>query len=138
MIDDGEKGTVSTIAKRPQETGNLSASEDMGQRFVALDVDLFPDVPVEPDMVAVESAQRTNGLVKRAGTELALVLQVDEEVEHALGSERGKVFLREVSGKLADPAVVGQSAAFGEPFELDEAGEILIPNGRSDCVIFFS
>ena len=66
------------------------------------------------------------------GPELALVLEVDEEVEHAHRGERGEVLIGEVAGELADPAVVGLTAALGEAFELDEAGEVLIPGSRRE------
>ena len=40
-------------------------------------------------MVAVEGAQGADGLVEGGWRELALVLEVDEEVEHALRREVG-------------------------------------------------
>jgi hypothetical protein len=40
--------------------------------------------------------------------------------------------------ELADPGVVIDAAALGEAFQLDEAGEVLIPVSRRECVIFFS
>lgn len=132
LIDDGAKGAVAAVAEGAQQAGDFVAGEDVGQRFVALDVDLFPDVPVEAEVVAVEGAQSADGLVEGAGPELALVLEVDEEVEHAHRGERGEVLTGEVAGELADPAVVSQAAALGEAFELDEAGEVLIPGSRRE------
>ena len=69
----------------------------MGQRFFALDVDFFPDVPVESEVVAVEGAQAADGLIDRGGGELAIVLEVDEEVEHALRGKRGEILIGEVT-----------------------------------------
>jgi hypothetical protein len=63
---------------------------------------------------------------------------VDEEVEHARRGQRGEFLIREVTAELTDPAVVAQAAPLGEAFELDEAGEVLIPRSRRECVIFFS
>jgi hypothetical protein len=63
---------------------------------------------------------------------------VDEKIEHARRWQRGKILIGEVTAELADPAVVAQAAALGEAFELDEAGEVLIPRSRRECVIFFS
>jgi hypothetical protein len=63
---------------------------------------------------------------------------VDEEVEHARRRQCGEFIVREVTCELADPAVVTLAAALGEAFELDEAGEVLIPRSRRECVIFFS
>ena len=109
LIDDGAVGAVAAVTKGAQETSDLVAGEHVGKRFVALDVDLFPDVPVEAEVVAVEGAQRADGLVECARPELALVLKVDEEVEHALRRQVGQVLVRVMSGELADPAVVGQA-----------------------------
>jgi hypothetical protein len=39
---------------------------------------------------------------------------------------------------MADPAVVAVASFLGDAFELDEAGEVQIPRGRRECVIFFS
>ena len=39
--------------------------------------------------------------------------------------------------ELEDPAMVAITAALGEAFELDEAGEVLIPRGRRECVYLF-
>ena len=72
-----------------RKQGDLLAGQHVGQRFVALDVDLLPDVPVESEVVAVEGAQGADGLVERAGFELALVLEVDEEVEHLPAPREG-------------------------------------------------
>jgi sugar phosphate isomerase/epimerase len=63
---------------------------------------------------------------------------VDEEVEHALRWGCGEIDLDEVFRKLADPAVITVASAFSDAFELDEAGEVRIPRGRRECVIFFS
>ena len=37
--------------------------------------------------------------------------------------------------QLADPAMVALAAARREPFELDKAGEVLIPCSRRECVL---
>jgi hypothetical protein len=63
---------------------------------------------------------------------------VDEEIEHTRRGHRGQVGLLEVLAKLADPGVVVDAAALGKAFELDEAGEVLIPVSRRECVVFFS
>ena len=38
---------------------------------------------------------------------------------------------------MENPAVVGVTAVLGETFELDETGEVLIPNSRCECVYLF-
>lgn len=97
LIDDGAKGTVTTVAEGAKELGDFVAGEDVRQRLLALDVDLFPDVPVEAEVVAVERAQAADGLIERGGGELALVLKMDEEVEHALRGKHGEILIGEVT-----------------------------------------
>lgn len=109
----------------------------MRKRLFALDADLFPDVPVEAEMVTVEGAQTADGLVEGGGGELAVVLEVDEEVEYACRGQCGEIFVREVTVELEDPAMVAIATALGEAFELDEAGEVLIPRNRRECVYLF-
>jgi hypothetical protein len=70
--------------------------------------------------------------------ELAVVLEVDEEIEHTGRWQIGKLVLRVVAVELMNPAVVTLSVPLGETFELDEAGEVLIPRSRRECVISFS
>jgi hypothetical protein len=63
---------------------------------------------------------------------------MDEEVEHALRWGCGEIDLAEKLREMADPAVITVAGFLGVAFELDEAGEVLIPRGRRECVIFFS
>ena len=56
-------------------------------RCERLVVDLFPNVPVEAEVVAVEGG----------GGELPFVLKVDEEVEHAVRGKRGEILIGEVT-----------------------------------------
>jgi hypothetical protein len=89
-------------------------------------------------VVAVKGAQAADGLVDCGGREFALILNVNEEVQHARRGHCGEIHLGEVFGKLADPAVIAIAAFLGEAFKLDEAGEVLIPRSRCECVVFFS
>lgn len=89
-------------------------------------------------MVAVKGAQAADGLIDGGGRKLAVVLDVNEEVEHARRWCCGKIDLAEEYRKMADPAVVAVASFLGDAFELDEAGEVQIPRGRRECVIFFS
>ena len=129
LVDEGAEGAEADVAKGPQETVDFVASEDLGQGLVSFDVDLLPDVPVDAEVITVEGAQGADRLVHRAGPELPFVLEVDEEVEHALGWEFRQVGLRVMIGELVDPAVVCLATALGEAFELDKTGEVLIPLG---------
>ncbi len=107
LVDDGEVGAVTTVAESAQECGDFLAGEDMGKGFVALDLDLLPDVPLDLKVVAVEGAQGADGLVKSAGAELAFILQDDEKIQNALGAEGREIGVRIVGPELLDPAVVG-------------------------------
>ena len=66
-------------------------------RCERLVVDLFPNVPVEAEVVAVEGAQAADGLIEGGGGELPFVLKVDEEVEHAVRGKRGEILIGEVT-----------------------------------------
>jgi hypothetical protein len=78
-------------------------------------------------MVAVEGAQGADGLVEGGAGELAVVLEVEEEVEDLAAVEIGERRVRVVAGELGGPAEVGFYGAPAEAFEVDEAGVILIP-----------
>lgn len=97
LIDDGAVGAVTPVAESAEELGDLSASEDMRKRHFALDADLFPDVPIEAEMVAVKGAQAANGLVESCRGELPFVLEVDKEVENLLRGKRGEILIGEVT-----------------------------------------
>lgn len=137
LIDDGAEGSVAAVAEGAQEQGDLIAGEDVGQRLFALDADFFPDVPMQAEVVTVKGAQPADGLVEGGRGEFAVVLEVDEEVEHARRGECGEIFVREVTVELEDPAMVAVAAALGEAFKLDEAGEVLIPRSRCECGYLF-
>lgn len=81
LIDEGEVGAVTAVAKGAQELGDFVAGKDVGQRLDTLDVDFRPDFPRLAEMVAVKGAQGTDGLVEGGTGELAVGLEVDEEVE---------------------------------------------------------
>ena len=99
----------------------------MGQRLLAHDLDLAPDVPVAPEVVAVKVAQPADGLVDGAALEPAHGLQVDEEVQDAAGAEVRGVGTREVAVDLARPVEVDLLRAPGDACELDIALEPGIP-----------
>lgn len=97
LIDDGAEGTVATVAEGAKKLDDFIAGEDVGQRLFALDMDFFPNVPVESEVVAVKGAQAADGLIERGGGELALVLEVDKEVENVLRGKRGEILIGEVT-----------------------------------------
>ena len=109
----------------------------MGKRLFALDVDLFPNVPVEAEVVAVKGAQAADGLIESGRGEFAVVLEVDEEIEHAGRGQCGEILVREMILELGDPSMIALAATLGETFELDKTGEVLIPRSRRECVYLF-
>lgn len=138
LIQDGEESPVAPVAESPQQQGDFIAGQDMGKWLFTFDVDLFPDIPIEPEVVAVKGAQAADSLVDGGGREFAVVLDVDEEVEHASRGGCGEIVLAKEFREMADPAVVTVAGFLGVAFQLDETGEVLIPRGRRECVIFFS
>ena len=82
LIDEGEVGAVAAVAEGAQELGDFLAGEDVGQWLDALDLDFRPDLPGLAEVVAVKRAQGADGLVEGGAGELALGLEVDEEIEN--------------------------------------------------------
>lgn len=74
LIDEGEVGAVTAVAKGAQELGDFLAGEDVGQWLDALNVDFRPDLPGLAEMVAVKGAQGADGLVEGGSGELAVGL----------------------------------------------------------------
>jgi len=142
LIDEGEVGAVTAVAKGAQELGDFLAGEDVGQWLDALDVDFRPDFPGLAEMVAVKGAQGADGLVEGGSGELAVGLEVDQEVEDAGRFEVRQRGAGEVIGKLGGPAEVGLDGTPAQAFEMDEAEVVLIPLGGGETAVsgcaFFS
>ena len=127
LVDDGAVGAVAAVAEGAQQAADLVTGQDMRQRFLELELDLLPDVPIAGEVVAVEGAQGADGLVEGGAGELAVGLEVDEEVEDLARFEIGQRNVWVVVGKLGSPAEVGFDGAAAQAFELDEAEVVLIP-----------
>jgi hypothetical protein len=132
LIDEGEVGAVTAVTEGAQELGDFIAGEDVGQRLDARDFDFRPDLPGFSEVVAVKGAQGADGLVEGGAGELAVGLEMDEEVKNLARIEIRKRDVREVVGKLGGPAEVGLDGAPAQAFELDEAEVVLIPLGGGD------
>ena len=132
MVDGGEEGAEARVAEGAQELLYLAAGQDVGQRLVAGDLDLLPDVPAALEVAVVEVAQAADGLVDGAAREPAAYLEVDEEVEDLVGDEVGHVPLGVVAGELPRPVEVDLARAFGDAYELDIALEVSVPWQRCD------
>ena len=81
LIDEGEVGAVAPVAERPQQFGNFPAGENVWKGFLALDLDLRPNLPALAQVIAVEGSKGADGLVERGTGEFALRLEVKQEVE---------------------------------------------------------
>jgi hypothetical protein len=143
VVDGGEEGAEAGVAEGAQQQFDLAAGEHMGQRFLAGDLDLLPDVPAALEVAVVEVAQAAERLVDGAACEAAPVLglEVDEEVEDVVGGEVGGVLPRVVAGDLARPVEVDVAGPFRDPYELDIAPKLGIPwlrCGTVSIVCFFS
>jgi hypothetical protein len=135
LVDGGEEGAVSSVAQGAEDEGDFLAGEDVREGFFAFDFDLAPDLPLMPEVVAIEGAKGADGLVDGGGFEVALGLEVEEEVEDFGAAQNGQVLPGIVIVELLDPAEVGLGGSFAEAFELDKAGEFLIPLLRSEDVM---
>ena len=81
MVDGGEVGTVSAFAEGAQKEDNFLSGEDVREGFFALDFDLGPNLPFRAEVVSVEGAQGTDGLVDRAPGQAQIGLEMKKEVE---------------------------------------------------------
>lgn len=135
LVDGGEEGAVATVVEGAQKESDFLAGEDVREGFLAFNFDLAPDLPAQAEVVLVEGADGAEGLVDGAGGEVALGLEVEEEVEDLSARQVGKVRLGVVTVELPDPAEVGFGRSLAQSFELDKAGEFLIPILRSEAVI---
>ena len=127
LVDDGEVGAVAPIAKGAKEQSDFVSREDMRERFRAVDFDFLPDVPVAIEMIAIEEANGTEGLIDGTALQLALLLQVHEKIEHLLFTESGGDRIGIVKIELSNPAEVVLFGFVTQLFEVDDTNEVLIP-----------
>lgn len=106
LIEKGEIGAVATIAEGVEKLGNFFASEDGGKCLLAFDFDLRPYPPSESEMIAKECAQSADGLVNRRAFEIALGLEMQEEIKNLPTLEGRDVLVWIVSYELVEPTEV--------------------------------
>ena len=135
LVDGGEESPATTVAEGAKELADFLSCEDMREGPFAFDFDLTPDLPFEVEVISIEGAQGANGLVDGGGGEVAFCLKTDQEVENLAALECGKILVGIVRGELLDPAEVSFGGTFAQAFELDKAGEILIPLLGGDEVV---
>jgi len=105
----------------------------VGKRLGALDADLLPDVPVSPEVFAVEGAQGTDGLIEGARSELALLLEVDQEIKNPGLADPVGGDLRVVRIELPDPVQVDLLRTLPQSFKLDEPDIVEVPLFRGEA-----
>jgi hypothetical protein len=67
-------------------------------------------------VIAVERSQPADGLIDRGRGKFALVLEVDEKVQHACRGHRRQVGFLKVLAELTDPGVVVDPTALRQAF----------------------
>lgn len=127
LIDDGEIGAVAAVSEGAQEEGNFLAREDMGKRLGAMDLDLFPDVPIAVEVVPIKETDRTQRLIDGRSAETPFLLEMDEEVENLGRPDPRRGDVRVMGIELPDPPEVVQLRLVAEIFEMDSPDEILVP-----------
>jgi hypothetical protein len=86
-------------------------------------------------VIAIESAQRTNSLIERAGFEFSIVLEMDQEIEDFPAAEIGDGRrLWKMSDELANPAEIGYFRSRPKSFEVDKPDIVLIPFSNGEFV----
>ena len=78
-------------------------------------------------MIAVKGAQGAGRLVEGGGPQLAIVLQMNQEIEHPRLGKLGLRLTGIVIGQLIDPAEGSLLGARTKAFEVDKAPEVIIP-----------
>ena len=132
VIHECEHGAETPHPHRAEELRHLVAREHVGQLLLTADLDLAPSLPVAPEVVAVETAQGTGGLVDRRVLQAPLVAKRDEEIEHLALGERGDVAAGQGIMEPAHPGDIGFARARRDVPELDKPHELLIPLRRSE------
>jgi len=86
-------------------------------------------------VIAIESTQRTNGLIERAGFEFSIILEMEQKIEDLPAAEIGdgrRLWI--VSDELPDPAEIGYFRSRPKSFEADKSDIVLIPFSNGEFV----
>lgn len=100
-----------------------------------MNLDLLPDPPLVPQMIAIEITQGINGLIDGRTLEVSLGFEVKEKLEDFLATQIRNMFIWIMTSELFDPAQVGTTGRVPETFKVDKAGELLIPILAGDYVV---
>ena len=99
-----------------EQEGDFATGEHVWQRFVAQHLDFAPDLPFFPEVVAVERSQGAEGLIDGCPGQLAVVLEMGEEIKDLSALKCGDVEIRVVVDELVDPPDVGFERACPQSF----------------------
>ena len=129
LVDDGEIDPVTFLAHGLQQGGDIIAGQHVRERFITFDLDLAPDRPVAFEVIAVEGAKRADCLVDGVGCEVALGMEMEQEIEDLVFVEVRRLdrAVDIVAVDLFDPAQVGILGAGLEVLQLHEALKFLEP-----------
>lgn len=127
MINQGEEGPVAPVLKGVEEDADVFGTDDVGKRLVALGLDLVPDAPLTPEVVAEETFECLLGLVDGRARQLLHILTVNEEILHLSGSQIRDAEVRIVLPELAGPPGIAIDGFWPQSCKLDKAQVVLIP-----------
>jgi hypothetical protein len=96
------------------------------QRLIAPDLELFPQLPVPLEIVAVEHPQGHHRLVQRRRTQPLLVAQIDQVIEQHPFADLLERSLWMTGIELAHLAEILRLAAPSQRFGIDEDYVVLI------------
>jgi hypothetical protein len=120
-VDGLERDAIVGGADGGGEPSDLVDREDVGESLLAEDAEAFEGGPIARAGVRIEEFDAALGDAEGGGSEVAVVLEVEEILtELRLGEAIGRGVV--VVGELADGAEVGVLGAGGEPGELEVVG----------------
>ena len=100
VIDKRKYCLEPVLAHRSQQLMDSVACEYHQQRLIAPDLELLPQLPIALKRVAVEHPQGHDCLVQRRRTQLLLVAQVDQLIEHQTILKTAIVYFHSKEGCL--------------------------------------
>ena len=86
-------------------------------------------------VIPIEVPKGVDCLVEGCTGKFTLALKVEEELEDLLACQIRNMFVRVVASELLDPAQIGTAGSITKTFEIDKAGEFLIPVLAGDYVV---
>jgi hypothetical protein len=132
VVHHGEQRPEVAGADRAEQGGHPVPADDVGQLFLAVELDVLPALPLAAEVVAVEGAQRAQRLVDGRIFQFKVRLQIDQELEDLPLAEAPDRLAAAVLRQTPHPREVGLARARLEVSKLDKGGELLVPRLRGD------